>query len=150
MRRLPTGVTIVTTVVEGLPYGFTANAFASVSAEPPIVLICVNRQAHSHPLIARSGVFCVNVLAHEQLEVARRFAGPQREDRFTDLRTRSEETGAPVIDGTLAWFDCRLSEEHPAGTHTIFLGAVAACDARAGAPLGYFDGDYRDFGVAIV
>src|SRR5579875_267842 len=146
MRRFATGVTVVTTLVDGKPYGFTANAFCSVSLEPPTVLICVNRDASAHPMISQSSIFCVNVLAVEQMELARRFADKaSRESRFSGIATHAAVTGAPVLDGALAYLDCRLSEEHTAGTHTVFLGTVVAASARAGRPLGYFDGEYRDF-----
>lgn len=148
MRRFATGVTIVTTVVDGVPYGFTANAFASVSADPPTILICVNREASAHPMISQASIFCVNILALEQAGIARRFADrAARAHRFDGVGTHTEETGAPVLDGVLAFLDCRLTEEHTAGTHTVFLGEVVAAGTRPGKPLGYFDGDYRDFGL---
>jgi flavin reductase len=148
MRRFATGVTVVTTLVDGVPHGFTANAFAGVSAQPPTVLICVNRDASAHPLISRAAIFCVNILALEQRDLARRFADSTlRATRFNDLTTHAAATGAPVIDGTLAYLDCRLTEEHTAGTHTVFLGTVVATGTRAGKPLGYFDAAYRDFGL---
>lgn len=148
MRRFPTGVTVVTTLVDGVPHGFTANAFASVSAEPPTVLICVNRDASAHPQISRSSIFCVNVLSLEQREIARRFADKaSRATRFDGLATHAAATGAPVIDGVLAYLDCRLAEEYTAGTHTLFLGTVVGSGTRSGKPLGYFDADYRDFGI---
>ena len=149
LRRFPTGVTIVTTMLEGKPKGFTANAFASVSLEPPMVLICVNRQARSHPIIAAAGVFCVNVLALEQAELARRFAQKGTGDAFADIGYHADRTGSPVLDGSLAYLDCTLAEEHSVGTHTIFIGEVVATGARDGAPLGYFNMDYRDFACRI-
>lgn len=150
MRRFPTGVTIVTTLADGTPFGFTANAFTSVSAEPPMVLICVNREASAHPMIARSSVFCVNILSSGQRDIAKIFADKaRREDRFSGLRTHAATTGAPVIDGCLAFVDCRLAEEHTAGTHTVFIGEVVDSGVRAGKPLGYLNADYRDFGIDI-
>ncbi|GAC1544856.1 MAG: hypothetical protein NVS3B16_13500 [Vulcanimicrobiaceae bacterium] len=145
MRRFPTGVTVVTTLVEGAPKGFTANAFASVSAEPPMILICVNRQARSHPLIARAGHFCVNLLRLDQQRVAERFATRGDDDPFATIPYRSERTGSPIFSEALAYLDCRLAEEHTAGTHTIFIGEVLTCGANEGAPLGYFNATYRDF-----
>src|SRR5579863_5748647 len=83
MRRFATGVTVVTTIGEdGHVHGFTANAFASVTADPPMLLICVNRSAQSHPLISGAGRFCVNILALDQQEIAERFARTNVEDRF--------------------------------------------------------------------
>jgi flavin reductase (DIM6/NTAB) family NADH-FMN oxidoreductase RutF len=150
MRRFPTGVTIVTTVDEGTPYGFTANAFTSVSADPPMVLVCVNREASAHPIISRSSIFCVNILASTQTDIAKRFADrARRADRFSGVPTHAAITGAPVIDGCLAYVDCRLAEEHTAGTHTVFIGEVVGSGANAGSPLGYFNADYRDFGLEV-
>lgn len=149
MRRFATGVTVVTTVgSDGYVHGFTANAFASVTADPPMLLICVNRSAQSHPLISSAGRFCVNVLALDQQEIAERFARSGIEDRFENLAWRPGETGSPVIEGALAFFDCTLAEEHTAGTHTIFVGTVVECGFAEGTPLGYFDGSYRDFTCA--
>jgi flavin reductase (DIM6/NTAB) family NADH-FMN oxidoreductase RutF len=150
MRRFPTGVTIVTTLADGVPYGFTANAFTSVSADPPMVLICVNREASAHPMISRASIFCVNILAAGQAEIAKLFADHgRRTDRFEGLSTRRAATGAPVIDGCLAYVDCRLAEEHTAGTHTLFLGEVLDTGSIDGRPLGYLNGAYRDFGIEV-
>jgi flavin reductase (DIM6/NTAB) family NADH-FMN oxidoreductase RutF len=147
MRRFATGVTVVTTMLEGKPKGFTATAFCSVSAEPPMVLVCVNRRARSHPIIAQAGYFCVNVLAREQEEIAVRFSS-RTEDPFAGLAHHTATTGAPALDDSLAFFDCALSEELSVETHTIFVGRVIACGNREGAPLGYYDGAYRNFGLS--
>ena len=149
LRRFPTGVAVVTTISDGKPKGFTANAFSSVSAEPPMILICVSRRSRTHPLIAQAGRFCVNILRLEQRELAKRFATRDPLEPFASLTYRSEQTGSPVIDGALAYLDCTLAEEHTAGTHTIFLGSVVACGYADGSPLGYFNADYRDFGCRI-
>jgi flavin reductase (DIM6/NTAB) family NADH-FMN oxidoreductase RutF len=150
MRRFPTGVTIVTTLDEnGRPKGFTANAFASVSLAPPMVLVCVNRAARSHPLISQAGKFCVNILALEQQKWADRFATRTAREPFEDVTYHADKTGAPVIDDALGYLDCELAEEHTVGTHTIFVGNVVACGSRDGAPLGYFNAAYQDFGLRI-
>ncbi len=146
MRRFATGVTIITTrSAEGAIAGFTANAVASVSSEPPMLLICVNRSASSHPILSASGIFTVNILALEQRAVAERFASGEPSERFEGIAHEPGASGAPVITGSLAHFDCTLAEEYTAGTHTIFLGNVVACAARDGEPLGYYDRAYRDF-----
>ena len=148
MRRFVTGVSIVTTSLDDRIHGFTVNAFASVSAEPPTVLICVNRIATAHPLIAASQRFCVNILALEQRALAERFAGGEPRSRFEGVAYRIGPSGSPVLDGTVAHVDCRVTEELTASTHTIFLGEVLEAGSRDGAPLGYFDRAYRDFGIA--
>jgi flavin reductase (DIM6/NTAB) family NADH-FMN oxidoreductase RutF len=146
LRRFPTGITVVTTVVEGQWKGFTANAFSSVSVDPPMILICVRRQSRTHPFIAEAGSFCVNILRLEQREVAVRFAARNLGDPFDGLSCRVGPTGSPILENALAYLDCTLAEEHTAGTHTIFVGAVVSCGFTDGAPLGYFNADYRDFG----
>jgi flavin reductase (DIM6/NTAB) family NADH-FMN oxidoreductase RutF len=146
MRRFASGITIVTTTLDGAPKGLTATAFSSVSAEPPTVLVVVNRSTRSHPIIAQAQRFCVNVLALEQRELARRFAS-RADDPFAGIAWHAGATGSPIFDDALASFDCDVLEEFAAATHAIFLGTVRECRSRPGSPLGYFDGDYRDFGV---
>jgi flavin reductase len=148
MRRFATGVTIVTTEHAGRIHGFTVNAFASVTAEPPTVLICVNRTATAHPLITASQRFCANILAVEQRTVAERFSGGEPRERFTGIGWRTGASGSPVLDGVLAYFDCTVEEELTSGTHTIFLGTVVEAGDREGEPLGYYDRAYRNFGIA--
>lgn len=147
MRRFVTGVSIVTTSLDGRIHGFTVNAFASVSADPPTVLICVNRIATAHPLIAASQHFCVNILALEQRALAERFAGGEPRSRFDGVAYRIGPSGSPVLDGTVAHVDCRVTEELTASTHTIFLGEVLEAGHRDGEPLGYFNRAYRDFRI---
>ena len=147
MRRFVTGVSIVTTSLDDRIHGFTVNAFASVSAEPPTVLICVNRIATAHPLIAASQRFCVNILALEQRALAERFAGGEPRSRFEGVSYRIGPSGSPVLDGTVAHVDCRVTEELTASTHTIFLGEVLEAGHRDGEPLGYFNRAYRDFRI---
>ncbi len=148
MRRFVTGVSIVTTALDGRIHGFTVNAFASVSAEPPTVLICVNRVATAHPLIAASQRFCVNILALDQRELAQRFAGGEPRSRFDGVAYRIGPSGSPILEGTVAHLDCSVTEELTASTHTIFLGEVLDAGSRDGAPLGYFNRTYRDLGIA--
>ncbi len=147
MRHYPTGVTVVTSLHEGERRGMTATAFASVSAEPPLVLVCVNREARSYLYIAATGFFCVNLLSSEQQALALRFSGGMRDAQFTGLAHTSGATGAPILDDALAYFDCRVESETHAGSHSVFIGRVVDCEGRAGAPLGYFDGAFSDFGV---
>ena len=149
MRRVPTGVSVVTSFKEDEPRGITVNAFASVSADPPQLLICINRAARSYLYISASRVFCLNVLAGNQRHLAERFAGKMRERQFDEVAYRGGLTGSPVIEGTIAHFECRVAEEHHAGSHSIFIGEVVACGARTGTPLGYFNGGYHDFGIEV-
>jgi flavin reductase len=150
MRRVPTGVAVVTSFKGGEPRGITVNAFASVSIDPPTLLICINRAARSYLYIAESKNFCLNVLAGNQRHLAERFAGKVRERQFDGVEYVVDETGAPVLSGTIAHFDCHVVEEHHAESHSIFIARVVSCSARPGSPLGYFDGGFHDFGIEIV
>jgi 3-hydroxy-9,10-secoandrosta-1,3,5(10)-triene-9,17-dione monooxygenase reductase component len=145
MRRHPSGVTVVTSLREGEPRGITLSAFASVSTDPPMLLICVNREARSYLYISSSRIFCVNLLGAGQRELAERFSGRIKERQFDDIAWSTDVTGAPVLSGTVGHFDCAVDAEHHAGSHSIFIGRVLACTAQAGAPLGYYEGQFRDF-----
>ena len=146
MRRHPTGVTVVTSVRESEPRGITLTAFASVSADPPTVLICVNREARSYLYISTSRIFCVNLLAAEQRSLAERFSGRIKEHQFDGVDYETDITGAPVLGGTIGHFDCLVLHEHHVSSHSIFIGHVLSCAARPGNPLGYYEGAFHDFG----
>ena len=147
MRRFATGVTIVTTRTGETIHGFTVNAFASVTAEPPTVLVCVNKTARAHPIISQSGGFCVNILGLEQRALAEKFQGGEPHERFQGVTHRSGPSGSPILDGVLAYVDCQVDQEIVSGTHTIFIGHVLESGERPGSPLGYYDRLYRDFGI---
>ncbi len=149
MRHVPTGVTVVTTLKHGEPRGITVNAFASVSLEPPSLLICVNREARSYLFISSSRVFCVNVLAGDQRALAEHFSGKVRDRQFDDVRYAVDTTGAPVLSDAIAHFDCELAHEYQVGSHSILIGQVVSCGARPGSPLGYFNGGFHDFGIHV-
>src|SRR5690606_32326217 len=121
--------------------GLTATAFCSLTDDPPTVVICVNRNASAHDLIARHKSFCVNILAAEQQAVAMRFAGrvgQQGEERFDEGAWTTLETGAPVLQNALANLDCEVAEVHDGKTHTIYLGRVRAGRIKTeNAPLVY-------------
>jgi flavin reductase (DIM6/NTAB) family NADH-FMN oxidoreductase RutF len=149
MRRVPTGVTVVTTLKEGEPRGITVNSFASVALEPPSLLICVNREARSYLFISSSRIFCVNVLAGDQRRLAEHFSGKVRDRQFAEIGYAVDTTGAPVLDGTIAHFDCELAHEYHVGSHSILIGHVLSCVARSGSPLGYFNGGFHDFAIHV-
>jgi len=119
-----TGVTIVTTcTADGQPAGFTANSFASVSLDPPLALVCVDLTASSLPALEASGVFVVNVLHAGQQDTARRFARKDA-DRFTETPYETWLTGAPVLSGCMANFECETHHAFDAGDHRVFVGKV--------------------------
>ena len=142
LGHFATGVTVVTSADGGAMYGLTASAVTSVSLEPPLVLVCVDRTADTHDAIERSESFAVNTLAADGEALSRRFATYPVGEKFDGVAYRVEETGAPVLEAALAWVDCTLRQAYEGGDHTIFVGEVLAGDARAGAPLLYFRGGY--------
>jgi flavin reductase (DIM6/NTAB) family NADH-FMN oxidoreductase RutF len=143
MGHFATGVAVITTRdVDGKPYGLTANAVCSVSLEPPLVLVCIAKQAESHAAFARSGVFAVNILGHGHEELSRRFA-VSGGDKFRDLPHRSGAGGVPLLEGALGAVECRVVAAHDAGDHTIYVGEVQRLEASDGEPLLFFRGKYR-------
>jgi len=143
------GVTVVTTRrPDGGPCGLTASAVASLSLDPTLLLVCVEKAADTHDCIAGSGFFAVNVLAEGKGEtLARRFAATDADAdaKFTGIAFHPERTGAPVLDESLAWLDCRIVRRVDAGDHTVFMGEVMAADAAEGTPLLYYRGGYGRF-----
>jgi flavin reductase (DIM6/NTAB) family NADH-FMN oxidoreductase RutF len=143
MGHFATGVTIVTTHDgAGRCYGFTANAVCSVSLAPPLVLICVDKRAESYPAFERSGAFVINILGAHQEEISRRFAVSGGE-KFTGLACHNAGTGAPILEGALAWVECRVVAVHEGGDHTIYVGEVEDAGAAEGHPLLFFRGRYH-------
>lgn len=147
MGHFATGVVVVTTrdPVTGTPCGLTVSAFSSVSLEPLLVLVCIEKHADSHECIRRSGYFAVNILPFHGESLSRRFAGAEPLEKFKGVAFREERTGAPILEDAMGWLDCRVHAVHPAGDHTIFVGEVLAGDARADAPLIFFRGEYGRF-----
>lgn len=129
MAQWPSGVTVVTTLAaDGSAHGMTASSFSSVSLDPPLVSICLSRSLYSHGLVETSGVFGISVLAKDQADVGRRFAGMEAgvTDRFAGEPWSTASTGVPLLDSALGWFDCRVVHAYPGGDHTIFVGEVLA------------------------
>src|SRR5262245_37852991 len=147
MRHLAASVTLITTRHRELRGGLTATAVCSVSAEPPQLLVCVNRTASAHDSIGEAGIFCVNILAPAHRKIAERFAGMDEvegDERFRDMGEWSTlSTGAPVLKGCPVSFDCRLVTKVAAGTHTIYIGEIIdiTLDGEA-KPLLYADGAF--------
>jgi flavin reductase len=138
-----TGVTVVTVGGE-TPHGMTANAFTSVSLDPPLVLVCVDLAARMHDVLARAEGFAVSVLAAHQEPVARHFASGDRPAGLAQFASVSwspgPHTGAPLIAGALAWFECRRRGSYGGGDHSIFVGRLVSVVRHDHAPpLVFFD-----------
>jgi flavin reductase (DIM6/NTAB) family NADH-FMN oxidoreductase RutF len=136
------GVTIITSVAPEGPVGFTASSVASLSLDPLLVMVGVSEGSETLSAIRGSGAFGVNILERNQVGLARRFASSDREGRFVDLSLAGAATGSPLVRGSLAWLDCRLHAEVPAGDHLVVIGRVEACEAFDGEPLLYYRGAF--------
>lgn len=124
MRNYPTGVTIVTTVYNNEYYGLTVNSFTSLSLDPPLVLIAIDKRLASHEAIDKSNAYAVNILPDDMKDLAIKFATAPREERFKGLKIKTAKTGSPIIEGAIAYLDCRVTAKYPGGDHTIFVGEV--------------------------
>ena len=141
MAHFATGVTVVASRGEtGNPAGLTVNAFCSVSLDPPLVLICLHKDAHAHDTLLAAGHFGVSVLTTRMEEVAVRFSRGDPEQRFKGLEVVDGALGSPLIGGALAWLECRITEVLPGGDHSIVLGEVVDCGVGEGEPLLFFRG----------
>jgi flavin reductase (DIM6/NTAB) family NADH-FMN oxidoreductase RutF len=143
LSRFASGVTVVTTRdAAGQPHGITVSAFSSVSLDPPLVLVCIDRGAHIHDAFRARGVFVVNVLTSEQEELSRLFAS-REPDKFAGLGYTPGLEDVPLLADTLATIECRLRHAYEGGDHTIFVGEVERADIRGDAePLLYYRSGY--------
>ena len=142
MGRLVTGVALVTGRLGDSAHGLTVNAVSSVSLDPPLVLVCLDRNGNSHDPIIASGAFAVSVLANHHEELAHRFTRGTHPERFDGVEFRDGVSGSPVLPGALAWLDCAIRAVHPAGDHSIVVGEVLGCGAGEGDPLVFFRSEY--------
>lgn len=149
MACFATGVTIITVDFEAEVQGMTANAFASVSLDPMLVLVCVDRAAKTHAHLHARKRFGVNVLAENQRAVSEHFADPDRVEPWSEAKFDRTAHGTPVLFGALAYLECRLQHAQEAGDHTIFIAEVEDLVVREGEPLLYFRSSYHKLGSEI-
>jgi flavin reductase (DIM6/NTAB) family NADH-FMN oxidoreductase RutF len=146
LRHFPAGVTIVAIRAGEHTHGLTVSAFASVSAEPPLIMVIIENRHHAYSLLREpEAVFAVNILGEGQDELSNRFAWVKDEDRFAMGNWTTAVTGAPILADALAWLDCRIHARYPAGSHTIFVGEVHASKVprEEAPPLIYWNRGYR-------
>ncbi|MCI4362843.1 MAG: flavin reductase family protein [Thermoplasmata archaeon] len=146
MGRWATGVSVVTAEERGQPYGLTVNAFLSVSLHPPTLLVSLSNDADTTPVIARTGRFAVNLLAHDQRALSELFAkalpGPEK---FRELKVLPGREGVPLLEGTLGSLECRLVQAVPAADHQLLLGEVETiAEGRDELPLLFFRSRYGE------
>jgi flavin reductase (DIM6/NTAB) family NADH-FMN oxidoreductase RutF len=141
-----TGVTILTTTTpKGQPLGMTANSLSSVSLSPPLISVCVDREAEMHPVILQAAEFAVNLLASDQEALARRFSD-KHEDRFDGVGYHLSPEGLILLDGALAHIVCEREATYPGGDHAIVLGRVVGGTTHEGHPLLFYRGGYAALG----
>lgn len=133
------GVTVITTAVNGELFGTTASAVSSLSMDPPMMLACLNRSSSTHDRVVEAGVFGINILAEDQGALAFHF-GRKGEDKFATVPHTLSPEGVPLIDGALATIVCQVAETPTGGTHTVFLGLVTHSEAHDREPLAYYRG----------
>jgi len=142
-RRFATGVTVVTTAVDGTPHGLVVNALSSVSLEPPLVLVCISQTSRTYPRLFDAELFAVNVLAHDQADVAALFARSGA-DKFAGVSWSAGRYGPPILDGVAAAVELEVVTRMPAYTHTIFVGRALATVVTDAPPLIYHHGQFFD------
>ncbi|HET9004921.1 MAG TPA: flavin reductase family protein [Gemmatimonadaceae bacterium] len=141
LGRFASGVTIVTVLgANGRDYGMTVSAFSSVCLEPPLVMVCIAEEASLKPMIAEATHYGVSILASDQEPLSRRFAA--HGERFDGIGFTRGENGMALIDGALAFMECRIVARHRAGDHTIVVGEVEAASVEDARPLLYYRGGY--------
>ena|SRR5690625_4769462 len=139
------GVTIVTALDEDIKYGITASSVTSVSLEPPLLLVCINKNTGTSDVISKTGVFSVNILHSEQGQLARKFATPNS-DKFADVDTTVGYLGLPLLQDSHASLECRVTESISAGTHYVFIGEVVNIMTNSEKkPLAYYRGKFGNF-----
>lgn len=145
LGHFATGVAVVAGAdPEGEYAGLTVNSITAVSLDPPLVLVCVAQASLSREVFLASSAFAISILGRRDLRLARRFAGDLRDSRFSDVAVRIAETGAPILEGCLAWLDCALWKSVEAGDHTVLFGEVRSCgvSGEGSDPLVFFRGGY--------
>ncbi len=141
MAAWPTGVTIVAARDEGgEPFGLTVNSFTSVSLDPPLVLVCIGHASTSHDRLVSAKHFAVSLLSGDQDALAWRFAQEPSEGRFEHVPWTPGPSGAPVLEGAVAWLDCASHEVLQGGDHSIVVGRVTNADVTDGPALLFFRG----------
>lgn len=146
LRHFASGVTIVTIQTpDGKRAGLTVSAFTSISDDPPLIIVAINKKAYGHELLTQEGAtFAVNLLGADQMELSNRFAS-KVEDRFAVGEWKTAVTNAPILADSLAWLDCTVHAIHDGGSHSIFAGRVQATSVPRpdDLPLVYWNRNYR-------
>ncbi len=143
MGHFATGVTVITTKDSaGKAFGLTVNSFTSLSLNPPLVIVCVDKTVDCYSCFDETKVFTVNVLSEDQEELSRRFSTKGLE-KFEGIQWRMGENGAPLLEGVIGTIECKVTHSYEGGDHTIFLGEILSATAKEDRPLLFFKGKYH-------
>ena len=137
-----TGVTVVTTCLDSKLHGLTVNAFSSLSLNPPLVLICIDKKSESNKILKQSKIFAVNILSKDQKNLSKIFSDSKNNNRFHKVKTTTKITGSPIIVNSLGYIDCSVEKIIPAGDHNIFVGKIKSLNTKNLDPLIYYRGNY--------
>jgi flavin reductase (DIM6/NTAB) family NADH-FMN oxidoreductase RutF len=148
LGRFATGVTVITVCKDDVKRGMTANAFTSVSLNPPLILVSIDKKADTHGLMMECEAFCVNILPEHRREWSDWWAGkaPKDVDQFANMPYSTKATGSPVLDECLGYIDCKVWARYEGGDHTLFVGEVQDASISSDAnlrPLLFFSSKYR-------
>lgn len=151
LGRFATGVTVITANHNNEKHGMTANAFTSVSLNPPLILVSIDKRANMHEIMMEHDAFCVNFLPDNRREWSDWWAGkaPKDADQFADIPHTNSPTGSPVLEGCLGYIDCKVWERYPGGDHTLVLGEVQEAEVNMDPnvkPLLFFASKYHQLG----
>lgn len=141
LGKFASGITVVTTAHEGSVHGMTANAFVSVSLEPPLVLVSVDNRSRTRKILSQSGSFGVSILSGDQRDLSQHFAGRPKEGLEIPFVWQS---GIPLLEGAVGRLVCKVADVHPAGDHTLYIGEVEYLDHEDGMPLIFYTGRYAN------
>jgi flavin reductase (DIM6/NTAB) family NADH-FMN oxidoreductase RutF len=142
-RKFVTGVTIVTTTLDGQPHGLALNAFTSVTVSPAMVLVCVAKSSNTHDALFAADHFAVNLLSRDQLAVASKFA-TKSSDKFGELGWHTGQYDCPIIDDSCAHIEAEITMRVRTSTHTVFFGRVLNANSGDAAPLVYLGAEFFD------
>lgn len=148
ISHFTSGVTVITTRHGGNRFGVTASAVSSLSLDPPMLLVCLNRQLATTDALSEAGVFAVNILEESQAELAAQFA-TRHPDKFRDVELTKRELDVPLIANALGQIECTVISRTDVATHAVFMAEVRTAEARSGNPLGYFRGQFGSFTRAL-
>lgn len=143
MRMFPQGVTVVTTMLDGIPGGITVSAFTSISLTPPLIMVSISKDSAFHDVLLKAKVFAVNLLGKDHKEISEIFAGKYGENKFNSIKYKIGKLGVPLLEDALAIIECNVWRTYDGGDHTMIIGEVVNVDInKQDLPLVYYNRRY--------